>query len=78
MVPSSLGSSGRGLPVVGAHLEPQQVGMCKEASGGLMCQREKLEILTGSAGPAVQEKVISEVTLSNGVVGSALSGRTSL
>lgn len=43
-----------------------------------MCQREKLEILTGSAGPAVQEKVISEVTLSNGLVGSALSGRTSL
>lgn len=48
MVPSSLGSSGRGLPVVGTHLELQQVGMCKEASGGLMCHREKLEmILTG-------------------------------
>lgn len=50
MVPNSLGSSACGLPVVGTHLKRQQVGMCEEASGGLMCRREKLEILTGSAG----------------------------
>lgn len=40
--------------------------------------RSSLEILTGSAGPAVRQKVISEVTLSDGLVGSALSGRASL
>lgn len=57
MVPNSRGNSGHSLPWVGTHLkgaagQGQQVGMCTEASGGLMCKRkrEEREILSGSVG----------------------------